>query len=217
MERELFQQEFLQAQFQKYAVGMTIIPNPQRVSDPDHPGKMVDETMIEAMQREAADALTGESASKAGGGKKGKAAAAAGTQPDCSVVVILPGGKKVPYNEAQYLKSHACWDASFLIAHENQHVADCHVSKTMFDNYAEYAASDVRAYGVGVRKLRELIHETASRCGVEGSSEDSKPNPVDKKPEQTIPTPDQVKSRLDALKANSPKPPRVSASKGGTK
>src|SRR4051812_45370366 len=57
MESALLQQEFLQARFKKYA-SFDLVPSPELVPDPDHPGKKVVESMIEAMQRDAREALT---------------------------------------------------------------------------------------------------------------------------------------------------------------
>ena len=64
-----------------------------------------------------------------------------------------------------------------------------------------YAASDVRAYGAGIRSLRHKIAETALRCGWAGSSSINKKNPVDKNDEETVPTKKDVQEILNALPA----------------
>jgi hypothetical protein len=180
--------------------------------DPDHPGQQAMESMIDAMQRSAREALTAYMQSPAGGGQKGTAAPAAGTSADCKLVLYTPAGKQVPYDDATYRKTHSCWDADFTLAHENVHVADCKAGLDINGEYESYAASDVRAYGAGVRTLRKLIAETAARCGWKGSTKKTKKNPVDLKDEDVVPTPSDVNELLDALKG-APTP----AGKGGRK
>ena len=70
MERELFNQEFLQDRFNRY-MSYELVANPQMAPDPDHPGTQAMESMIAALQREAAAALTRYMRSAAGGGVLG--------------------------------------------------------------------------------------------------------------------------------------------------
>jgi hypothetical protein len=199
MQRELLAQEFLQERFQKY-LGYAIVPTPEMSADPEHPGKQVLESMIQATQRDAAAALTRHQQSAAGGGQSGTAAPAAGTTSACEIVLILPGGKQVPYDDGRYRRTHACWDAEFLLAHERQHVADCKAGKKILEDYHAFNESDVAAYGAGIRRLRELMAETAKRCHWQGSVNKTKPNPVDKADEPVVPTAADVAEILDALK-----------------
>jgi len=193
MQKELWGQEFLQARFKKY-LDYDIIPSPEAAG----------ESMVEAMQHDAAAALSRYEQSPAGGGQKGNAAPAAGTAPDCTIKLYLPNHKTVPYDDAAYRKTHKCWEAEFLLAHEQQHVADCK-GGAKFDEYLGYAASDVRAYGVGVRRLRKLIADTAKSCNwrgsvnKDGSENVEKKNPVDKQPEPVVPTPADVDEIINAL------------------
>jgi hypothetical protein len=211
METELFNQEYLQARFKKYLT-YDVVPVPGPTPDPDHPGKMVQENMIEAMQRDAQEALNRFMESPAGGGQKGAAAPGAGTSSDCVIHLYKPGGKMIAYDDASYRKSHKCWDAEFLLSHERQHVVDCKAGLKINDDYEAYAASDVRAYGAGVKKLRELVAETAKRCGWKGSTKKDKKNPVDQSDEPVVPTPADVNDILSALKT-APTP----AGRGGKK
>lgn len=199
MQQQLFQQELLQARFKKY-LDYDIVPSPQMVPDPERPGKKVLETMIDAMQRDAAEALARHMASPAGGGTAGSAAAAAGTTDSCEIKLIQ-GEKVSAFDEASYRKTHRCWDADFLIAHEQQHVADCKAGVKINADYHSYAASDVRAYGVGVRALRRHIAGTARRCGWKGSTRPDRKNPVDQRDQAVVPTPAEVQQLVDALKS----------------
>lgn len=208
MERELFNQEFLQDRFSKYAK-LDIVASPQNVPDPDNPGKTMVETMIMAMQREAAAALSAYMKSAAGGGQKGKAAPGAGTNEKCQKYTYLPNGKQIPFDEDLLRKKLACWDVDFTLAHENQHVADCQAGLQINSEYEAYAASDVRAYGAGIRALRSIIAETARRCGWEGSVNKRKKNPVDNKDEDVVPT------KADADKLGGALKSAPSAGKGG--
>jgi hypothetical protein len=203
MQKELFEQEFMQARFQKY-LELDIVPNPQFVIDPQT-GKKVLETMIDAMQREAAEALSRYMGSPAGGGSSGTAAPAAGTTEECTIKVIQ-NGKASPWDDKAYRKAHPCWDADYVLGHEQQHVADCKAGAKIHKDYRVYAASDVRAYGVGIRSLRKQIAATAKRCGWRGSVRDdgteiiTGKNPVDGQDQQVVPTPAEVKQIVDALK-----------------
>lgn len=211
MERELFNQEFLQDRFNRY-MSYELVANPQMAPDPDHPGTQAMESMIAALQREAAAALTRYMRSAAGGGQSGSAAPGAGTGADCKLYLYSPAGKQIPYNEDKFRQSHKCWDVEFTLAHEGQHVADCKAGKKINEEYESYIASDVRAYGAGVRALRKIIAATAARCGWKGSTRARKPNPVDREDQDVVPTPADVNEILGALKG-APTP----AGKGGKK
>jgi hypothetical protein len=203
MQKALFQQEFLQERFQKY-VTYDIVPSPELVVNPATGQKEL-ETMIDAMQREGAQALQRCMKSPAGGGVEGTAAAGAGTTARCTIVVT-ENGKSVPLVEAKYRKTHRCWDADYTLDHERQHVADCEKGHKITEEYLTYAASDVRAYGVGIRVLRRHIAATARRCGWKGSARDdgtenaTRKNPVDDQEQPVVPTPAQVQQIVDALK-----------------
>jgi hypothetical protein len=197
MERELFEQEFLQDRFKKYLDG-DIIPEPQRRPNTDK-GEFVFESMVDAIARDAGEALTRHNASEAGGGRAGAARGAAGTDAACEVYV-LHGEKKTPYNDKVFRETHPCWETEFVLAHEAQHVSHCKKGLKIVEQHDLYSASDVVAYGAGIRKLRALIAETATRCGWKGSTRKTKPNPVDRKEQMVVPTPADVKEILDALK-----------------
>jgi hypothetical protein len=200
MERELFDQEYLQKRFQEY-LEMNVVPNPEMVEDSDSKGGKRLESMIEAMARDAAQALTRDSQSPAGGGRKGQAAPGAGTSAECKLFVYVKGKPK-PLEEKKFRGERPCWDAEFVLTHEGQHVEDCKSGVKILDVYELYAASDVRAYGAGIRKLRELIAQTAGSCGWKGSTNKTKANPVDKKDEMVVPTPADVAEIVNALKTN---------------
>jgi hypothetical protein len=201
LENQLFQQEFLQKRFEDYVVyKLPTLP------------KGYDGTAKDYMVEQIIAAFNAYLNSPAGGGG-GVGSAELGTEYDsCKLVfyvkdakgknVIDPNTKKqktIPFDEKAYREKNCKAIADYLLAHENQHVADCKSEKRDISAWQVYAAADVRAYGAGIANLRKSIAKLASECGWQGSTrktkDDRQGNPVN-----VVPTPDQVKKLAQTLK-----------------
>jgi hypothetical protein len=177
LEKELFEQEWLQHEFHQYALGDKTPP----AGDPgDTAGAMRDQVLAD---------FNAWMKSSAGGGKGGNGGPALATDwSDCKLVKT----KKVPFDEKKFREQNCKEVADFLIAHENKHVEQCKKYKgsSRFDlsYYMDYAAMDTEAYGTGIRNLRTSIANLAKKCGWEGSNHDTKKSPEDHQDEDVVPT-----------------------------
>ncbi|HVO31484.1 MAG TPA: hypothetical protein VMV18_12130 [bacterium] len=198
LEKELFEQEFLQQAFRQYANYEKNIP-----------AKKGDETDVEALQRSVTADFNAWLHSPAGGGNRNAHGGAAwGTGRDCNLVIYLPGKNKdgspktAPFDDAAQKKFRAdnC-DAitDYLLAHEAVHQKSCKDALDIFDDPRIYAADDVRAYGAGIRSLRKYIRTLAESCGWEGSTSETKTDAAGNK-EDVVPTMKRITSGKDALK-----------------
>jgi hypothetical protein len=147
LEQQLFQQEFLRDQFNEYVIRKV----PTRPADFQGDG-----TGLEYMRATIIAAFNAYLNSPAGGGG-GSGQAELGTDfENCKLVfyvkgkdgknVIDPKTKKektVPFNEDQYRAKNCKPIADYLLAHENQHVADCKSDPKDLSAWQNYAAYDV--------------------------------------------------------------------------
>lgn len=180
LERELFEQEWLQREFHEYARYGKALPAGGA------PGDSAD-----AMVRQVTSDFNAWLKSPAGGGGGRDGAAELGTDwKDCKLVMYVDRGKKtVPFDEKKYREKNCAPLADYLLAHENKHVEQCKAHKGAdLSYYANYAAFDTEAYGTGIRNLRASIAALAKKCGWEGSTRPTKKNPEDGKDEDVVPT-----------------------------
>jgi hypothetical protein len=176
LEEQFFQQEFLRNAFNEYLVWK--LPSIPKGSDVSATQAMVD--------RVTAD-FNAYLNSPAGGGG-GVGGAELGTDnTNCKLVLYVkgPDGKNVidpvtkkektlPFNEQEYRKKNCAAISDYLLAHENQHVADCKNDHKDLTQWRNYAAADVRAYANGIRNLRKSIANLARKCGWHGSTQKTK-------------------------------------------
>lgn len=189
LERELFEQEWLQHEFHEYALGNKRPPPPA-------PDKSWSDSLAAQVLADFQSWLR----SPAGAGGSKSAAPELGTNwKDCSLAGYraVRKGKKVeyeeiPFEEKKYRKKHCPALADYLIAHEQKHVDQCkkYRDSTRVDlgNFMDYAAFDTEAYGAGIRNLRSSIAKLAKECGWQGSTQETKQNPEDREQEDVVPT-----------------------------
>jgi hypothetical protein len=201
LEGQFFQQEFLRKAFEEYV-------NWKLPSVPSGYEGTAKDFMVETITAAFSQYLN----SPAGGGG-GTAAAELGTDFDtCTLVfyvkdaqgrnVIDPKTKKpksIPFDENAYRAKNCKAIADYLLAHENQHVADCKSQKRDLSSWLVYATYDARAYAAGMRNLRKSIAQLATRCGWEGSTHSTKKD-AEGSDAPVIPTPEEVKTLAHALK-----------------
>jgi hypothetical protein len=201
LEEQFFQQEFLRKAFQEYLDWK--LPSIPKGSDASATQAMVDQITA---------AFTAFLNSPAGGGG-GSGGAELGTDNDtCKLVYYVkgPDGKNIidpktkkektlPFDEKEYRKKNCAAIADYLLAHENQHVADCKNDHKDLSQWQNYAAADVRAYANGIRNLRKSIAKLASKCGWQGSTRKTKQDSQGEEAE-VIPTMAEVKELAKALK-----------------
>jgi len=202
MEYQLFAQEYLQEKFQHFVDGA--VPSPGMMDDPDHPGQKTPENLVEALQRQAAQDLSEHLGGPAGGARR-QGRARRRDRPRLQDPPVPAQRQDRPLRR-QGLPQEPT-RAGTRTSSSRTRASTWPTARPgikLFDTYSAYAAGDVRAYGVGIRNLRASIAETASRCGWKGSTRKgapspTKPNPVDKKDEPVVPTPQEVKDLVSQL------------------
>lgn len=183
LERELFEQEWLQHEFHEYARYAKALPAGGAPGDSSN-----------AMVKQVTADFNAWLKSPAGGGGARDGAAELGTDwKDCKLVTYVGRGKTVPFDEKKYREKNCAPLADYLLAHENKHVEQCKAHKgTDLGYYANYAAFDTEAYGAGIRNLRTSIAALAKKCGWEGSTRSMKKNPEDGEEQDVVPTKKEV-------------------------
>lgn len=203
LEQQLFQQEFLHDQFNDYVTHKVPTKPPDFKGDGTGRDYMI-ATVIKAFN----DYLN----SPAGGGS-GVGQAELGTDFDnCKLVLYVKGkdGKNVidpktkkektlPFDEKDYRQKNCKPIADYLLAHENQHVADCKSDPKDLSAWQNYAAYDVRAYAAGIKNLRSAIAQLAKECHWQGSNKNTKRMENDVEVD-VVPTPDEMKQLAKAVK-----------------
>lgn len=177
LEKELFQQEWLQHEFHEYALGNKW---PSGGAPGDTAKAMRDQVLADF------NAWLG---TAAGGGSKGNGHAALGTNwGDCTLVTYVTDKTTAPFDEKKFREKTCKEEADFLLAHENRHIEQCKKSGSEISYYMDYAAQDTQAYGTGIRNLRTSIADLAKKCGWQGSTSSTKNNPDDRQKEDVVPT-----------------------------
>ena len=93
--------------------------------------------------------------------------------------VIDPKTKKektVPFNEDEYRSKNCKPIADYLLAHENQHVADCKSDPKDLSAWQNYAAYDVRAYAAGIKNLRSTDRQAGQGVPLAGVEQEHEAN-----------------------------------------
>jgi hypothetical protein len=182
LEKELFEQEYLQHEFREWALGnRRLRPN----GDPkDTAGTMRDQVI---------ESFNAWLKTPAGGGKGGNGRPELGTDwSNCTLVLYVTKTKTVPFDEKKYREQECKEIADYLLAHENKHVEQCKKNQATavldVSYYMDYAAIDSEAYGAGIRDLRKTIAKLAKECGWQGSTNETKKNPDDGLDEDVVPT-----------------------------
>jgi hypothetical protein len=201
LEEQFFQQEFLRQAFNEYLV-WKLPPIP----------KNKDTSATQAMVDQVTADFNAYLNSPAGGGG-GVGGAELGTDNDsCKLVYYVkgPDGKNVidpktkkektiPFDEKEYRTRNCAAISDYLLAHENQHVADCKNDHKDLSQWRNYAAADVRAYANGMRNLRKSIAKLASNCGWQGSTRKTKKD-AQGEDAVVIPTMDEARKLATTLK-----------------
>jgi hypothetical protein len=215
LEEQLFQQELLRDEFQKYASKekFPVPPDGYTKVRKTPQGLEVSGTATDFMVDSVTAAFQAYLDSPAGGGSGGVGQAELGTDTDtCKLVLYVKGadGKNVrgrdgqpvtkPFDEKKYREDLACEPvADFVLTHERQHIADCSGESLQAvggarargidrNEWADFAAYDARGYQAGIASLRKSIAALAMRCGWQGSTNPTKPDGS-----STVPTPEQAK------------------------
>lgn len=205
LEQELFEQEWLQREFHEYALGKKSPPMPSS-----------EQTPSDALAAQVLSDFKAWESSPAGGRRGRGGAPELGTSwGNCSLVAYQAvwvkdekGKKKlkyeeIPFDEDKYRKKNCSELADYLIAHEQAHVDQCkkYPESSGFDinNWRDYSAFDVEAYGAGVKNLRKAIAELAKQCGWQGSTNATKTNPEDRQEVDVVPTMAEAKALARAL------------------
>ncbi len=200
LEQELFEQEWLQREFQEYAMGNKRAPKP-------------------GTGQTAADALAGQvladfrswlGSPAGGGGARGGAPELGTSWSSCALVAYETVRKnnktthrEIPFDEAKFRKNNCDEVANYLLTHEQKHVEQCkkYPSSSGVDlgSWQDYSAFDVQAYGAGIKDLRRSIANLARKCGWQGSTNATKKNPVDGDTVDVVPTMAEAKAIAKAL------------------
>jgi len=203
LEAQLNQQQFLHDQFNDYLTYKV----PTRPANYSGDGGSLDYMIATVLA-----AFNAYLNSPAGGGG-GSGAAELGTDFDnCKLVLYVKGKdgknvidpktkkeKTIPFNESDYRSKNCKPIADYLLAHENQHVADCKSDHKDLSAWQNYAAYDVRAYAAGIASLRKSIAALAKECHWQGSNRNTKRMEGDMEVD-VVPTPDEIKNLANAVK-----------------
>jgi hypothetical protein len=215
LEEQLFQQEFLKREFEKYGnkEKFPVPPDGYTRVTKTPQGLVVSGTATEYMVEQITSSFQSYLDSPAGGGSEGVAQAELGTDTDtCGLVLYVkgPDGKNVkgkdgkpvtqPFDEKKYREQLNCDPiADFVLAHERQHISDCSGESLgavgaargagiQPGDWSGFATYDARGYEAGIRNLRDAIAKLASECGWQGST-----TPETERG-KTVPTPEQAQN-----------------------
>ena len=111
-----------------------------------------------------------------------------------------------PFDEPDFRSRNCNEVADAFITHEQKHVEQCqklHDPSRLLrqdpNPWRDASGFDADAYGAFVKALRKSIADLARRCGWQGSTNETKQNPVDRETVDVVPTLKEAKQLAKAL------------------